>query len=90
MTNLVEKMQETVGDLVYFANAFQYAQEKYLKECDKPTGEYDYQKANESFQQAKGWCKMAINTCEALGFDTNKVLRDCVRFQEAYKSNFAK
>lgn len=90
MTNLIENMQETVGDLVYFSRAFSFAEERYIKECDKPSGEYDNAKANQYFSEAVTYCNLSVKCCETLGFDTGKILRDCVRFQEAYKSQFKK
>ena len=88
MTNLFEQTQSKVADLVFFSNAFSYAHQNYINECDKPSLDYDHNKAQDSFDSALTHCRLALGICEDLGFDASKVLSDCVYFQEAYNKHF--
>lgn len=83
---IINKMETSVADIVFFTSAFTAHYNIYINECNKPSRSYSHKACSDAFDRAKSYAKMAISTCEDLGLDSAKVCREQYDFLSSYKA----
>ena len=83
---IINQIEASVADIVFFTSAFTAQNNIYVNECNKPSRSYNHKACSDAFARAKGYAKMAISTCEDLGLDPAKVCREQYDFLYSYKA----